>query len=231
MNFSGKQYPKEIILMVIRWYIAYPLSYRHVEELVKERGIELDHSTVQRWVAEYGDSLLHKVQRTNKYNFSDSWRLDETYLRIKGKWMFLYRIVDKYGNTLDIYLSKYRDAFAALKCLKKALSKFNKPRKINSDGSNANECAVKIINQYLITKGEEPIHYTKVKYCNNIIEQDHRRIKRLTNPMLGFKSFSSAVSTINAYEAYAMLRKNQSSLSNINGRVLSTAEQYYEIAA
>ena len=99
MDFSYKQYPKEVIIMVVRWYLAYPLSYHHVEELAKERGIGLDHATVQRWVKEYSGQILAKVRRYNKNRFTDSWRLDETYIKVKGEWVCLYRMVDSDGET------------------------------------------------------------------------------------------------------------------------------------
>jgi transposase-like protein len=235
MDFSGKQYPKEVIVMTVRWYLAYPLSYRHVEELAKERGIMLDHATVQRWVAEYGSAILAKVKKYTNRSFTDSWRFDETYIKVKGVWTFLYRVVDSEGDTIDFYLSKTRDTTAALKCLRNALASAGKrPRKINSDGSQANEKAVTSLNAELAAKvygPYKPITYTKVKYCNNIIEQDHRRIKKITNPMLGFKNFEAAVDTLNGIEAYAMLRKGQSIFAESNGIEVSIADQYYKIAA
>ena len=235
MDFSGKQYPKDVIIMTVRWYLAYPLSYRHVEELAKKRGIMLDHATVHRWVQEYGSTILSKVRYYNNRQYTDSWRLDETYIKVKGKWTYYYKIIDNKGSTIDFYLSKTRDTMAALICLRRAINTANmKPRKINSDGYQANENAVSILNVELAYKAGGPympIIYTKVKYCNNILEQDHRRIKRITNPMLGFKSFEAAIDTLNGIEAIAMLRKSQSAFSEINGRKVFVANQYYAIAA
>lgn len=196
----------------------------------------LDHATVQRWVQQYSGKLLARVCSYNRNRFTDSWRLDETYLKVKGKWVYLYRMVDSNGETIDFYLSKTRDSFAAKRCVRGALRRAGFiPRKINSDGSPANALAVTQINAELLlstgSSGFIPIEYTKIKYCNNILEQDHRRIKRITDPMLGFKDFNAAGDVINGIEAYAMLRKGQSSLSEINGIHVSIVDQFYAIAA
>lgn len=243
MEFSGKQFPKEVIIMAVRWYLAYTLSYRNIEELIKDWNVGLDHSSVQRWVAEYGSWLHAKIRKYLTRNFKRSWRLDETYIKVKGKWCYLYRIVDKAGDSIFFHFSKTRDHKAALACIRGAIhtARFI-PDKINSDGAAANELAVKIINQEIADSKrlanpdfcgpiKPAITYTKVKYCNNILEQDHRNIKRITDPMLEFKNFDCAVSTISGIEAIAMLRKKQSVFSEINGRVLSIAEQINFMAA
>ena len=121
MDFSGKQFPKEVIIMVVRWYLAFPLSYRNIEELIKDWNIELDHSSVQRWVAEYGSWLESKVRKYLTRNFKKSWRLDETYIKVKGKWCYLYRIVDKDGDSISFHFSKTRDHKAALACIRGAI--------------------------------------------------------------------------------------------------------------
>ena len=242
MDFSGKHFPKVVIITAVRWYLSYVLSYRNIEELIKEWNVGLDHSSVQRWVAQYGKCLCSKVHKHLNKNFKRSWRLDETYIKVKGKWCYLYRIVDKDGDSIFFHFSQTRDHQAALACIRGAIkvSGFI-PDKINSDGSQANELAVAIINQEIANKKQNSKHefcgpikpaiiYTKVKYCNNILEQDHRRIKVITNPMKGFKNFDCANSTIAGIETIAMLRKNQSVFSMINGRVLSIAEQINLIA-
>ena len=117
MDFSGKQFPKEVIIMAVRWYLAYALSYRNIEELIKDWNIGLDHSSVQRWVAEYGSWLQAKVRKYLTRNFKRSWRLDETYIKVKGKWCYLYRIVDKGGDSIFFHFSKTRDHQAALTCI------------------------------------------------------------------------------------------------------------------
>jgi putative transposase len=237
MNFSGKQFPKEVIVMAVRWYLAYSLSYRNIEELIKDWNIGLDHSTVQRWVNEFGGYLISKVRKYLKRNFKRSWRLDETYIKVKGEWCYLYRIVDKDGDSIFFHFSKTRDHQAALACVRGAIRVAGfVPDKINSDGSTANELAVKIINEELAMKFVQSnpgftgpvkpsIHYTKIKYLNNIIEQDHRRVKRITNPALGYKNFNSANNTIAGIEAIDMVRKNQTTLAKFNGIKVSIADQ------
>lgn len=243
MDFSGKQFPREVILLAVRWYLAYPLSYRDVEELIKDWNTSLDHTTVYRWVQEYSPQIHARVSKYLNRNFKRSWRLDETYIKVKGEWCYLYRIVDKAGDTINFHFSKTRDHKAALSCIRGAIriARFV-PDKINSDGSAANELAVKIINQEIVSQWlainpnfcgpiKPVITYTKVKYCNNILEQDHRRVKKITNPMLGFKDFDSAINTIAGIETIAMLRKKQSLCSQFNGREVSIAQQINLIAA
>ena len=224
MDFRGRQFPKEVIIMSVRWYLAFALSYRNIEEIIKDWNIGLDHSSVQRWVAEYGTHLQAKVRKYLTRNFKPSWRLDETYIKVKGKWCYLYRIVDKDGDSIFFHFSKTHDHQAAVACIRGAIRIAGFiPDKINSDGSAANP--------KFCGPTKPTIIYTKVKYCNNILEQDHRRIKTITNPMKGFKDFNSANSTIAGIEAIAMLSKNQCSFSESNGRVLSIAEQINLMAA
>lgn len=243
MDFSGKQFPKSIIIWAVRWYLAYPLSYRHIEEMLGEFAVSLDHSIVQRWVVEYGEQLQYMVRKYSNKSFKKSWRLDETYIKVKGEWCYLYRVIDKGGDTISFHLSETRDHKAAIKCIRSAIKVAGFiPDKINSDGSPANELAVSIINRELASKWhiQNPdfcgpfkplINYTKVKYCNNIIEQDHRRIKRIVDPMMGFKNFDSAASTIAGIEAIAMLRKQQTVFSGVNGIEVSIADQIELLAA
>jgi putative transposase len=223
--------------VAVRWYLAYSLSYRNIEELIKDWNIGLDHSTVQRWVNEFGSHLMSKVRKYLKRSFKRSWRLDETYIKVKGEWCYLYRIVDKDGDSIFFHFSKTRDHRAALACVRGAIRIAGfVPDKINSDGSTANELAVKIINEEITMKFlqnnpeftgpvKPSIHYTKIKYLNNIIEQDHRRVKKITNPALGYKNFNSANNTIAGIEAIAIVRKNQMTLAEFNGIKVSMADQ------
>ena len=204
IDFKGSQFEREIILWGVRWYVAYPISYRQLEEMMKERGVEVDHSNLNRWVLKYAPALENSF-RQYKRPVGDSWRMDKTYINVKGKWKYLYRAVDKFGATVDFLLTAKRDRKAALRFLRKAIGQNGTPSKITIDKSGANAAA---INDY--TEEEAVgIELRQVKYLNNIVEQDHRAIKRKTRPMLGFKSFWSAAKTIAGIELMHMIRKGQ----------------------
>ena len=224
INFKGCHFPKEIILMCIRWYVAYPLSYRHVEELMEERGVFLDHATVNRWVVKYSPLLEAKFRKSKK-SVGNSWKMDETYIKVKGEWVYYYRAVDSEGNTVDFFLSNTRNTQAAKQFFKKAIGSSGQPQKVNMDKSGANLAGLTEINQEL--SPEQQITIRQVKYLNNMVEQDHRGIKRITKPMLGFKSFASAENTLAGIELYHMLRKGQNSINSTS----TIWQQFYAIAA
>jgi putative transposase len=224
ISFKGAHFPKEIILMGVRWYVAYPLSTRHVEELMEERGVEVDHSTINRWVIKYSPQLQEVFHRRKRPVWV-SWRLDETYIRVKGEWKYLYRAVDKQGQTIDFLLTEYRDKEAALRFLKKAIRRNGLPETITIDGSDANEAAIKSYNEAHGTA----IIIRQVKYLNNIVEQDHRAVKRVTRPMLGFKSFAAAQDTLIGIEFMHMIKKRQLVIAEEDeGR--TAAELFYSLA-
>ena len=211
--------------MGVRWYLAYPLSTRHVEELMAERGVEVDHATINRWVSKYSPQLEVAFHRRKRPVWV-SWRLDETYIKVKGAWNYLYRAVDKYGKTIDFLLTEQRDEQAAKKFLIKAIRRHGGvPETITIDGSAANEAAIKSYNEEHGTA----IVIRKTKYLNNIIEQDHRAVKRMTRPRLGFKAFDAAQSTLTGIELIHMLRKGQ--LTGGSEAGLTAAEQFYALAA
>src|SRR4029450_7889924 len=189
ISFKGAHFPPEVILMGVRWYLAYPLSTRHVEVLMEARGVEGDHSTINRWVIKYSPQLEEAFHRRKRPVWV-SWRMDETYIKVKGHWYYLYRAVDKTRQPIDFLPTEQRDEEAALRFLKKAIRRHGVPEKITIDGSAANEAAIKRYNEEHGT----PIAIRKVKYLNNIVEQDHRGVKRITRPMLGFKAFDGKVS-------------------------------------
>jgi putative transposase len=224
ISFKGAHFPPDIILMGVRWYVAYPLSYRHVEELMEERGVPIDHATIQRWVVKYSP-LLEAAFHRRKRPVWVSWRMDETYIKVKGQWRYLYRAVDKTGQTIDFLLTEERDEQAAKRFLTKAIRRHGVPEKITIDGSAANEAAIKSYNKDHGTV----ITIRKIKYLNNIVEQDHRGVKRLTRPMLGFKAFDAAQSTLTGIALMHMLRKGQ--LADGVEQGLTTAEQFYALAA
>ena len=223
IDFKGSQFEREIILWGVRWYVAYPISYRQLEEMMKERGVEVDHSNLNRWVLKYAPALENSF-RQYKRPVGDSWRMDKTYINVKGKWKYLYRAVDKFGATVDFLLTAKRDRKAALRFLRKAIGQNGTPSKITIDKSGANAAA---INDY--TEEEAVgIELRQVKYLNNIVEQDHRAIKRKTRPMLGFKSFWSAAKTIAGIELMHMIRKGQ---MIVRGGDVTAAAQFYSLAA
>jgi putative transposase len=224
INFKGSQFEREIIMWGVRWYVAYPMSYRQLEEMMQERGVSVDHSTLNRWVIKYALEI-EKQFRHRQRSVGKSWRLDETYVKIKGKWAYLYRAVDKEGRTIDFLLTPNRDRDAALAFLHKASRSQGLPEKITIDQSGANTAAIKHYNR---------IHNTAIiirqsKYLNNIVEQDHRAVKRLTRPMLGFKSFWAACCTIAGIEVMHAIRKGQLVVPG-NGSQ-TPAEQFYALAA
>ncbi|NQZ68905.1 MAG: IS6 family transposase [Lentisphaeria bacterium] len=223
ISFKGRHTPKAIILQCVRWYCSYSLSYRNIEEMMLERGIKIDHSTLNRWVVHFAPKL-EKAFHQLKKRPGDRWRLDETYIKVKGQWKYYYRAVDKQGNTIDFLLTAKRDKKAALRYLTKAIGRNGKPGLINIDKSGSNKACIKQFNN----DHNKRIKIRQCKYLNNIIEQDHRRIKRITRLMLGFKNFHSAQSTLAGIELMAMLKKGQMK-KNIAGS-LSPIEQYYALA-
>jgi len=225
ISFKGAHFPPEIILMGVRWYVAYPLSTRHVEELMLERGVHVDHSTVNRWVIKYSP-LLEEAFHRRKRPVWVSWRMDETYIKVKGEWRYLYCAVDKYGETIDFLLTEHRDTEAALRFLKKAIRRNGLPETITIDGSDANEAAIKRYN----AEHGPAIAIRQVKYLNNIVEQDHRAVKRVTRPMLGFKAFDAAQCTLAGVELMHMIKKRQLVVeAGDEGR--TAAELFYSLAA
>jgi putative transposase len=155
-----------------------------------------------------------------------SWRMDETYIKVKGAWRYLYRAVDKYGETIDFLLTEHRDKEAALRFLKKAIRRNGLPETITIDGSEANEAAIKSYNEEHGTT----IVIRQVKYLNNIVEQDHRAVKRVTRPMLGFKSFDAAQDTLVGIELMHMIKKRQM-VVEAGEEDLTAAELFYSLAA
>jgi len=220
-------------LLCIRWYLRYPLSYRDLEEIMLERGLRVDHTTIYRWVQRYAPEL-EKHCRPHLKPCNDSWKVDETYIKIKKVWMYLYRAVDSEGNTLEFLLSPTRDAEVAKRFFMKALHSSaspvshtgeieesavglslpgeiqghrGAPRVINVDKNAAYPKAIAELKASGILPAS--LELRQVKYLNNLIEQDHRFIKRLVKPGMGFFSFETAWRTLQGYEAMNMIRKGQ----------------------
>ncbi|WP_448192962.1 IS6 family transposase [Azospirillum sp. sgz301742] len=206
--FKGRQFTAEVILWAVRWYLQFPISYRDLELMLADRGVAVDHTTLFRWIQAYAPELDKRL-RPHLRLTTGSWRVDETYVKVKGRWMYLYSAVDARGQTIDFRLSAKRDAAAARRFFRKALKQAHTvtPRTLTVDKNAAYPSAAKTMKK----NGElwRLAKLRQVKYLNNIVEQDHRRIKRLVRPGLGFKSFHTARRTIAGYEILAMVRKGQ----------------------
>ena len=187
---------------------------------MKERGVFVDHSLINRWAIEFL-ALLEKVLRKHERPVGASWRMDETYNKLKGICTYLYRAVDKEGKTVDFLLTAKRDKAAALGLFEKAMQASGVPQKVTMDNSGANKAAMDGIN----VRGETPIIVRQVKYLNTIVEQDHRAIKRITKAMLNFKSFGAAKSIPAGIELMHMICKDQLLLQGCTE--LSFADQFY----
>jgi putative transposase len=223
LNFKGMRFPINVILVCIRWYAAYPLSYRHIEEMMEERGVSVDHSSINRWAIRFLP-LIEKMARKHKRPVGGSWRMDETYVKVKGVWKYLYRAIDKQGKTVDFLLTAKRDMAAAKCFFDKAMGANGDAEKIAMDKSGANKAAIDAIN----ASRDIPIVVRQVKYLNNIVEQDHRAIKRVTKAMLNFKSCRSAGSVLAGIELMHMIRKGQFEIEGADA--MSFADQFFALA-
>ena len=213
MMFKGRHFDQSVILLCVRWYLAYGLSLRDLKEMMAERCISVDHSTVHRWVVHFSPILLKRFNR-RKRAVGSKWHMDETYIKLKGQWMYLYRAIDSTGDTVDFWFSEHRDLSAAKGFLRKALERHGRPDRIVIDGSQTNREAIISCDAEDRLRDRsrrvlKPIRIRQSQYLNNRIEQDHRRIKRRVRPMLGFKAFNSANATLDGIEMVQMMRKRQ----------------------
>jgi len=225
-DFKGAHYPKSVILFAVFFYLRYPVSYRDLEEIMEERGVDVDHATLNRWVVNYSPLIAAKAQ-AKKRPTAISWHMDETYIKVRGKWMYHYRAVDRDGQTLDFMLSERRDKAAARRFFRRAIGTNGVPDRVVIDKSGANLAGLEAVNVILKFTGTgQTIKVLQVKYLNNILEQDHRFIKRITGQMLGFKAFHSASATLESIETAHMIRKGQ---FDANG--LTAFQQFAQLAA
>ncbi len=205
--FKGRHFPGEVILLCVRWYLRYPLAYEHVAEILAERGVAVDPSCIWRWVQAYAPEL-NKRCRPHLKPTNKSYRTDETYIKVKGEDKYLYRAVDSTGQTIDFLLTAKRDAAAAKRFFRKALSAPGNPvpRVINIDKNPAYPAAV----EALKAQGTLPrrVRLRQCKYLNNV-EQDHRTVKKRTRLAKGYGSFPTAWRTLQGIEAVSMIRKGR----------------------
>lgn len=211
--FKGRHFDRSVILLCVRWYLAYNLSLRDLEEMMAERGLNVDHSTVHRWVVHFSPQLLERFNR-RKRAIGIKWHMDETYIKVRGQWTYLYRAIDSVGDTVEFLFSENRDLPAAKRFFRKAFARHGRPERIVIDGSQTNHeaiisCDAENRLRERSRRSLTPIHIRKSKYFNNRIEQDHRRIKRRIRPMLGFKSMASAEIILSGIEMVHMMRKRQ----------------------
>jgi transposase-like protein len=206
--FQWRHFQGEIVLTCTRWYLRYALSYRDLEEMMIERGLSVDHTTIYRWVQRYAPELDKRSQPYLKQT-NDSWRVDETYVKVRGRWMYLYRAVDSSGQTLDFLLNQTRSTRAAKRFFRKVLGRSHiaTPRVINVDKNGCYIGAVRDLKKAGLLP--EKCKRRPSRYMNNMVEQDHRFMKRRIKPGLGFSSYPTAWRTIRAYEVMHMIRKGQ----------------------
>jgi transposase-like protein len=205
--FKGRHFDGQIIVLCVSWYTSFKLSFRDLVIMMKDRGITLTHTTILRWVQHY---LPEFEKRWSRYDrpVGGSWRMDETYIKVRGSWVYLYRAVDKAGRTVDFFLSRNRDVTAAKTFLRNAMKNRRTPTKITLDAYAASYRAVREMKE----TGELPrrVKVRSSQYLNNLAEQDHRRIKQRIRPMLGFKRFDHAAITISGIELAEKIKKASS---------------------
>ena len=227
--FEGRHFDREIIVLCVRWYLRFKLSFRDLVEMMAERGLSMAHTTIMRWVHHYTPEFERRWNRFARPAGS-SWRVDETYVKIRGKWVYLYRAVDRAGNTVDFRLSTRRDVAAAKAFFRKAVkSQGSTPTTITLDGYAASHRAVREMKA-----GGQLTADTKLrssKYLNNLIEQDHRGVKLRIGPMLGFKQFSTATITIAGVELLRRIHKGQFNLGRLRLKGGSTPAVWNAVLA
>jgi transposase-like protein len=212
--FAGRHFDAEIVVLCVRWYLSFKLSYRDLVSMMSERGIGLAHTTILRWVQHYAPEFEKRWKRHAR-SVGGSWRMDETYVKVRGQWVYLYRAVDKAGKTVDFFLSRRRDVNAAKAFLRKAMKGQRVPTKVTLDAYAASHRAVAELKE----SGELPkrVRIRSSKNLNNLIEQDHRRIKQRLRPMLGLKSFETAKVLIGGIELVEKIKKGQFKMGKLGG--------------
>ncbi len=220
-SFAGFRFPPEVILLAVRWYLRYGLSYRDLEELLAERGIEVDHVTLYRWVQRF-TPLIVEAARPCRHAVGDRWFVDETYVKVAGTWRYVYRAVDQYGQVIDVYASRERDVKAATRFFSTAIRAHGDPAKVATDRSPA---LARTIVELL-----PGVHHDTTQYANNRVEADHGRLKARLRPMRGLKRDRTASVVI---RGHAFLQNSAAATTNSASNALpglTVAAEFDELA-
>jgi len=219
--FKGRHFDGQVIILCVSWYTSFKLSLRDLVIMMADRGITVTHTTILRWVQRY---LPEFEKRWSRYArpVGGSWRMDETYIKVGGRWVYLYRAVDKAGGTVDFFLSRNRDVNAAKAFLRRAVKNTRQPKKIRLDAYAASHRAVREMKE--TRELSNRVRVRSSQYLNNLIEQDHGRVKRRIRPMLGFKRFDDAAVTISGIELAEKIKKGQFKTGKFGNRRASMSE-------
>ncbi len=220
--FAGLQFPPEVILLAVRWYLRYGLSYRDLEELLAERGIEVDHVTLARWVQRFTPLIVERA-RPCRHAVGDRWFVDETYVKVAGTWRYVYRAVDQYGQVSDVYVSAKRDVHAATRFFSTAIRAHGVPAEVTTDRSPA---LARTIIELL-----PGVHHDTTQYANNRVEADHGRLKARLRPMRGLKRDRTATVAIRGHAFMQNLRRGHYELGVHARDGLTVAAAFDELAS
>jgi IS6 family transposase len=221
--FSGFRFPPEVIVLAVRWYLRFGLSYRDLEELLAERGIDVDHVTLYRWVQRFTPQIVEAAHRC-RHAVGSRWFADETYVKVSGVWRYVYRAVDEHGQVIDVFLSKRRDLAAARRFFGRAITAHGLPDEVVTDRAPALETA---INELIPTA----FHNTE-KHANNRVECDHGRLKARLRPMRGLKTDRTASVVMRGHAFIQNLRQGHYDLgTEARNRHLRIAAAFDELAS
>jgi transposase-like protein len=226
--FYGRHFDRSIIILCVRWYITYKLSYRDLVDMMAERGVSVSHTTILRWVHRFVPEFEKRWLRYAR-PVGTSWCVDETYVKVRGRWTYLYRAIDKQGFTVDFLLSEHRDIAAAKQFFTQAIKQHGAPGKITVDGYPATHTAISELKRDEVLPPHTLVRTSK--YLNNLIEQDHRRVKQRIYPMLDFKRFQNAVITISGIELAHQIRKGQFDTAKFNRSGGGAAQMWEAVLA
>ena len=225
-DFKGRHFGGEIVLWAVRWYCRYPISYRDRETMMTERGVAVDHSTIYRWVQHFAPEMERRLRWQWRWPRSRSWRIDETYIKVRGQWAYLYRALDKLGNTIDFYLSSTRNTKAAKRFLGKALNglkDWEQPEVLNTDKAPTYAGRAE-------SRGQMPER--DEAQAGEVPQQRRRGRPRqaqaaapalLLRPVRGFKTLKTAYATIKGFEVMRALRKGQAGIFALQDGIVGEA--------